>query len=670
MRNLICGFLVTGLIHFSALGVQRKEGVELSDTSHRQLEELHVTAIKGQNHLSSSTPLQILDSEKILTTGITDIGNAMRHMAGVNLRDYGGAGGLKTVSIRGLGAQHTGVIYDGAPLSDMQTGQIDLSRYSLENINSIGIIIGDSDDIFNVARIVSSAANITVNSFYAPDLLSPLPHLTAKMRFASFSTYNPYVRFEKGNGKNIAFSAVADFLHSLNNYPFYIYNGDETTREKRKNSQINSGHLEGNLIWKPFHDQSFRFKAYYYDNGRHLPGPVVFYAVQSNERLRERNAFAQLDYTGRLSPKFSLKGIAKYNWSSSCYRDTNGKYPGGELENYYIQNEKYIAASLLYSPLQNLRLSYSADYFHNYLTSNDTDNRHPSRNSFLQAMSANYVIQRFNLTARLLWTMVSDITQTDTHRFSSKFSPSASMTVRVLENVDWRLRFSYKNIFRIPTFNELYFIHYGTVNLDPEITDQINVGTTYALPASGIIDALEISADGYLNHVRNKIVAIPYNMFLWTMTNLGKVRSTGLDVTLSSDFKINAGQHLLLNGNYSYQRSVSRTNRSYPDWNKLLPYIPLNSGAWSLTWINPWVNVAIHSSGCSSRFSTTTNTADTRMSGYMEFGVSIFRDFKFKASTYQIKADVINAFNKQYEIVRRYPMPGRSFSITIGFNLN
>ena len=40
----------------------------------------------------------------------------------------------------------------------------------------------------------------------------------------------------------------------------------------------------------------------------------------------------------------------------------------------------------------------------------------------------------------------------------------------------------------MPTFNELYFDHYGSINLNPEITDQINAGVTWSLPENGAVD--------------------------------------------------------------------------------------------------------------------------------------------------------------------------------------
>ena len=82
-----------------------------------------------QRRIDNSAPVRVIGSADYLRLGVTDVADALNRLAGVTLRDYGGAGGMKTVSVRGYGAQHTGVSYDGVMLSEIQSGEIDVSRY-------------------------------------------------------------------------------------------------------------------------------------------------------------------------------------------------------------------------------------------------------------------------------------------------------------------------------------------------------------------------------------------------------------------------------------------------------------------------------------------------------------------------------------------------------------
>ena len=173
------------------------DGRKSVDTVSSDLPNIEVKSLKNKKRVSSSTPQYNLDSEIIRQTGITDISEAMRRLPGVNLRDYGGAGGLKTVSVRGLGSEHTAVIYDGVSLSDCQSGQIDLSRYSIDNVRSLSLYSGDNDDIFLPAKAAASASSLYISSFTSTDDADF--HLKSQMNIGSFGYYNPYIRLGKGN---------------------------------------------------------------------------------------------------------------------------------------------------------------------------------------------------------------------------------------------------------------------------------------------------------------------------------------------------------------------------------------------------------------------------------------------------------------------------------------
>ena len=92
------------------------------------------------------------------------VSDAVKHFAGVTVKDYGGIGGLKTVSIRSPGAQHTAVGYDGITLTDCQTGQIDIGRFSLDNVDRLSLNNGQSDNIFQPARFFASAGILNIQT--------------------------------------------------------------------------------------------------------------------------------------------------------------------------------------------------------------------------------------------------------------------------------------------------------------------------------------------------------------------------------------------------------------------------------------------------------------------------------------------------------------------------
>lgn len=633
------------------------------------LDSVEVVSTRAVKSLKSSAPVYRLDENQYNRLGVTDISDALHRLPGINLRDYGGLGGLKTVSVRGLGATHTAVVYDGIVLSDCQSGEVDVSRYSLDNVESLSMVIGDNDDIFIPARAAASAASLSIASFRAPAGKSPL-ELTAQLKAGSFGYINPYLRIGKGVSDAFAFNIAGDYTYAENDYPFTLKNGIYKTRERRNNSRIDSGHGEVNASWRPTGRSSLTGKLYYYDNDRQLPGPVVYYNDENHETLRDRNFFGQLQYRNAFSSAWSLQAHGKFNWASSLYHDENGVYPGGVLDQNYWQREAYGSTCLLWLPTEQWAVDYSADYFFNNLSSNLKTDVRPYRHSLLQSLTARFRSGRLTAMGRLLCSVYDNgVRRGDSEvKDCSHLSPSASLSYQPVKSEMLFVRLSYKDIFRMPTFNELYFYHYGSESLLPETTRQVNFGVSWQPKPLSWLPEAQLSVDVYTNNVHNKIVAVPYNMFVWRITNLARTRTIGCDVTASATFGLARGQELLLTGNYSYQRAKPTTENT-AEYGKQIAYIPRHSGNVTLSYENPWVNFSVHTTGVSHRFTTNENNPATRMAGYIDMGCTAYRTFRIAGHEFELRVDVMNLLDTQYEVVARYPMPGRSWRCSVKFTL-
>lgn len=88
-----------------------------------QIEKVTVTARRLPNKVTTAVPIQSISQQDISQLGIQNMADAVRRFAGANVKDYGGIGGLKTVSIRNMGAAHTAVSYDGIVVGNCQAGQ-------------------------------------------------------------------------------------------------------------------------------------------------------------------------------------------------------------------------------------------------------------------------------------------------------------------------------------------------------------------------------------------------------------------------------------------------------------------------------------------------------------------------------------------------------------------
>lgn len=629
-----------------------------------QLQDIIITENKKKNEITSTAPLYIISNKSLNIAGITDIADALNRIPGITIRDYGGAGGMKTVSVRSFGTQHTGVSYDGIMLSDCQSGQIDLSRYSLENVDDISLVIGDNDDIFLPAKNASLPAIININTIKSPtnDLL---PHLTSQLKIGSFGYISPFVRYEQNLSHSFALSAIGEFVYAENDYPFTLRNISVVTKERRTNSRMKSGHGEANFIWNINKHNQLDGKLYYYDNDRLLPGQVRYYTNLSNEKLRDQNFFAQLGYRTFNGNNLSFKFKAKYNWAASKYKD--GSYSDGIKDADYWQREIYSSACILYTPFADWAFSYAADYsFNNMNSSLSTDTR-PYRHTILQSATIKYKTSRISIIGKLLYSLYfNDAQYGKSAKNLRKLSPSLSMSYKIFNDKNIYVRASYKNIFRSPTFNESYFYHFGSTDLLPETTDQYNIGFTFLKNESNNT-SLKITLDGYMNHVKDKIVAVPYNMFIWTNVNIGKVKVLGFDATANLSYKFSDRHSLIFTTSYSIQSAKNRTNPDSPYYGYQIAYTPLHSGSVSLCYENPWVNVTLHGTGMSSRSANNEHYEDSNIPGFFDTGITLFRSFKVLKNEITLKGDIKNLFNKQYEIVKAYPMPGISYQFSINY---
>lgn len=131
--------------------------MERPDTIRRHLDEVVVTA---QNPTRDIIPVQTLSGEELHRLNSNSVADALRYFSGVQVKDYGGVGGIKTVNIRSMGTNHTGVVYDGVELGNAQNGQIDLGQFSLDNIESLSLYNGQKSEILQPARDFGSAGTI------------------------------------------------------------------------------------------------------------------------------------------------------------------------------------------------------------------------------------------------------------------------------------------------------------------------------------------------------------------------------------------------------------------------------------------------------------------------------------------------------------------------------
>ena len=267
------------------------------DTSVQFLEGISVEGKAERSAISTTVPVQTITQADIQTMPAVLLSDVLKLFSGIVIKDYGGVGGMKTVSMRGFGSQHTAISYDGLPVTDCQTGQIDLSKFSLENVEQISVNSG-TDDIFLPARLFAAANLIQIRTLRPKFDKRPF-HIDLRFLGGSYGLWSPSVLLEnrivkpRENGFSLSSSLNINYLQSDGRYPFTIYYGgdnDSTSLEKRSNSDVKSMNIEGNLFFTFDYTTQMDVKVYYYQAERGLPGAIIFYNTHSRQRLYDQNA--------------------------------------------------------------------------------------------------------------------------------------------------------------------------------------------------------------------------------------------------------------------------------------------------------------------------------------------------------------------------------------------
>jgi len=641
------------------------EEFKLDSLHHRNLKGVTING-HGLQNARAALPVQLFSEKEIGLLNAVNVIDVARQFSGITVKDYGGIGGLKTVSLRGMGAQHTGVSYDGVMLSDIQSGQIDLGRISLENISEISLTNGQPNDIFQTARMFSSAGVLCLKTKLSDynENKTFSGKFTAKT--GSFGLLNLGAFLTQNAGRKWAFNLSTDALFANGKYKFIEHYGSTSNFAEtltRTNGDVKSIRTEVNALYRIRPKENISLKSNYFYSERGLPGGIIFYNAYSSQRLLDKTFFSQIHYENKVSQKFQHQYFAKFNSTFNNYRDF---FP--TVTDNYLQKEYYLSSSFLFKPIQSLFISASADWWYNDLTIDSNQNFehfvYPTRQTGLVNIATKYVTERFTLGANVLYTHTFEKVRVGTASSDrNKLSPTANISYKLFDDKELRIRAFYKNIFRVPTFNDLYYQDMGNHNLRPENANQYNVGITYLETEIPFLSELLFSMDGYYNQVNDKIIATPRDLFHWTMVNKGKVEIKGLDLSLKLGVKVGKTDVIILKSNYTYQQALDATPES-ANLGEQIPYTPFHSGSGSVSYGH-----GLWEGGYNMIFSgirwNGQNIKANKLEGYME--QSIFASCTYKRL--KLTGEIINLLDNQYEVMKFYPMPGRNFRITLSLKV-
>ena len=653
------------------------------------LQHVREIVVVSKPAMREVVPSQKLNGEMLEKLNTHSVADALRYFSGIQLKDYGGVGGIKTVNIRSMGTHHLGISYDGIQLGNAQNGQIDLGQFSLDNVEEITLYNGQKSAIFQPASDFGHAGAIYIRT-KEPEFMrsqesgarcQEQTHLKFKTQYGSSDMFRLSTLWEQKLSETVSSSVSAGFLTASGKYKFHYerrYPNGETawdTTAVRQNGDIHAERIEANLFGR-LYQGSWQVKGYLYNSARGIPGAIVNNVWRRGERQQDLNTFVQAAFDKNVGDGFSTRWLAKYAYYNTHYvnKDTT-QLP---VDNRYKQQEIYLSTANVLELLPNWSASLSYDFKWNKLNADTYNFAFPTRISNLVSLATAIDYKHLKAQGSILATFINDKTHRrgefagmDTDKSLTNLTPALFVNIYPFKGTFFSLRAYVKKSFRMPTFNDLYYTDHGNANLVPESALQYDVG--FALNKHfehGFVRHAEMHFDAYYNTVHDKIVAYPKGQqFRWTMLNLGKVHIKGLDVEAEADCSVGCGVTATIRAQYTYQdaRDVTDPNDSY--YKHQIPYIPWHSGSalLGLNYKNWDLNYSFIYAG--ERYDEQENILYNHMEPWYTSDLSLRYQFLLRQTKCIVQANVNNVLDQDYEVIVNYPMPGRNYALTLSVEI-
>ena len=550
------------------------------------------------------------------------VADAIRDFSGVQLRDYGGAGGLKTVNVRSLGSAHTAIFLDGVPIDNAQNMQPDLGRLDVEDLETIELYTGQKSELLQSAREYGSA-----NSLHLETAAPRQRKTVMKLRAGSFATISPSISHEGRLG-----GALSGRLRV----------GGEYSGGYRDNSDIKTFKASGGVWFTPSKGK-YHLSARLYDSERGIPGPVYkqsdLYPL-SLDRQADRTLSVQASGIQEFSPRLKLLARARYSRDILEYLDISELDPSVTAQWNYDLQSAYLSASLGWQALSWLHLGAALDAQHDALESKVG----AARSSVFAAASAAILKDPWRASATLQY-QVTD----DGHSFLSP-----AFLVDWHPRQDWQFGAVVKRSCRLPSFNDLYYTNVTSRALRPEKVWQLSA--RWCWDRSYGRWHFRANEELYHNRVTDKLIAVPNgSLFRWSMYNIGKVGIWGDEI--HADVSWNNALGLVARYSFQWAREDGSDFQ--------IPYIPLHSASFNIFGAIDAFRLDVKGFVTGSRLTAASTRPEYHLAPWTIWDVSL----SWRKPRYSLSLDVRNVFNRQYQIVQGYPMPGMNVLGTVAITL-
>lgn len=593
-----------------------------------------------------SSPAKVVDLnvKQLSALGFTDLGSILSSAGGLFVKDYGPSQ-LSTISMRGTGAEQTLFMIDGVRLNSIQNGVVDLFLIPVSEIGRIEIAEGGSSALYG-ADAVGGVVNLNTTD-------NQVPHIGISFGGGSYGYQRSRASITAIAGKaNV--TVTVQRIRAKDDYKFNYSDGSSSYPMTRTGADFVSDN-EFARVTVPGEGASTSFVISNTTADRGTPGPVTGPYYVGTQREYDGDLLAVVNHKRRIGD-FLVSGSAGFTYDYLRYVDPP-LIPGGySIDDFYKM--------LSFQP--SVRANYTSGSFEASAGIDGEEDRGTSSEMTglkTRTRGGAFVSGVINFDGPLSSVLhLSPGARIDWYSdFGSSFNPKFGINIRPAKSFPVNLRASVGTSFRAPTFNELYYATAGNPSIKPERSVNYDAGIVFSIHRP--LD-LHASADFYSMNIADGIVWQPSTGSLWRPVNYQKTLSRGVELSAQLNYR----DFVALRTTYSYGESLDLSDPGSPTYDKQLIYIPQEEAS-VIAAVSPWIttfSAAVRY--VSFRYITAAN--DAFLPGFTTVDLSAGAKIYLSRLILSPLLSVRNLLNRNYQVIPQYPMPMRTFYLTLGIQFN
>ncbi|MBV6479220.1 MAG: Vitamin B12 transporter BtuB [Ignavibacteria bacterium] len=618
---------------------------QVSDTTEYLTPEIEVHSNKFSGSIfTAPVKIQLIDKEAINNKNGNSLADILQTAGGIFIKDYGGSGSLNTISMNGLGAEHTLVLLNGMTLNSPQNALTDLSLISKDNIKSIEILNNGSSAVYG-SNAIGGVVNIRTDKASGNKLRVNLNGQAGSysQKKINFGLSKPFGRFY--------FTASVSNETSDNDFNYFYFNGISDELKNRKNSAYNISHYNVQIEFRGRKDAELNFYSEYTNSRREIPG-IETGNEPSNAVQNDYNWNNIFSYSDNFSDKIKFK-------SQLNFRNDYQKYYDKILTDSYYRNSYLGNLSQVQIKAGEAELITGFEIGYSGINSNEVSPPSGRFQGSIFLLSNLSMLNKLTFYPSVRFEHYSDINE-------NIITGKAGINYKPFIGTNLHFKFSAGNNFSSPTFNELYWENAGSRDLKPEKSLNADAGFIYELPGkkTGIIELTYTYIDA-----KDKIVWMPNSSGLWKPENIGKSVSNVFTADFQSKKFMLGEFNFKSDIKYSFTSSLKRSEDfpGDPSYDKMIIYIPqhLFKVSFNAEYHNSGLNLFYNYTG--ERYTDAENTQ--LMPSINIIDGNIYQSFSIYKINVLVKFEVNNIFNLNYQVMPGYPMPLRNYKLNLNLEI-